>query len=104
MLSETVINKLLEMGGKRWTKGAMDRVYFSCNFLDCEFEYYKTGNVKRAYHKGERMSNADGGRCKAAKSYIDVKTGEATSTMTYLQESLQERLQQALQGEAGINA
>ena len=104
MLSENVINKLLEMGGKRWIKGTMDRIYFNCSCLDCEFDYYKTGNIKAAYHKGERMSNADGGRCKAAKSYIDVKTGEATSTMIYLQESLQERLEQALQGEVSINA
>ena len=72
MLSENVINNLLEMGGKRWIKGTMDRIYFNCSFLDCEFEYYKTG--------------------------------EATSTMIYLQESLQERLEQALQAEAVVNA
>lgn len=54
------------------------------------------GNIHTAYHKGERMSNADGYRCKAAKSYIDVKTGEAKSTQAYLQVSLDERLAEAL--------
>ena len=96
MLTDTQIAKLIEMGGKRWIKGNMDRIYFNCSALDCEFEYYKTGNIHTAYHKGERMSNSDGYRCKAAKSYIDVKTGEAKSTQVYLQVSLDERLAEAL--------
>ena len=69
---------------------------FNCGALDCEFRYYKTGNIAEAWHKGERMSNSNGYRCKAAKSYIDVKTGEAKSTQAYLQVSLDERLAEAL--------
>lgn len=99
MLSEKVINKLLELGGNRWTKGTIDRIYFNCGALDCAFEYYKTGSIKAAYHKGDRMSNSDGYRCKNAKSYIDIKTGEASSTNDYLQESLEDRLAEALKAE-----
>ncbi len=96
MLSEKQIAKLEELGGKRWIKGNMDRIYFNCDALDCEFRYYKTGNISEAWHKGEKMNNSDGYRCKAAKSYIDVKTGEAKSTQAYLQVSLDERLAEAL--------
>lgn len=96
MLTDTQIAKLEELGGKRWIKGNMDRIYFNCSALDCEFRYYKSGRIAEAWHKFDKISNSDGYRCKAAKSYIDVKTGEAKSTEACLQVSLDERLAEAL--------
>lgn len=100
MLSDAVINKLIELGGNRWTKGSMDRIYFNPCMLDVRFEYYDTGNIKRCYHKDCLCSNHQGRHIKAAKSYVDVKTGQAISDNDHLLESLQDRLAEAMQADA----
>ena len=75
MLNESTIKALEEKGFSRWTKGNFDRLYISASTLGLECGYYKTGNIKWAEFDGERISNSQGYRYKAAKTYIDVKTG-----------------------------
>ncbi len=96
MLNNEQIAKLEELGGNRWQVKDMDRLYFNCRDLGCEFEYYKTGSIRAAYHEGTRCSNSEGYRMKGAKSYIDVKTGEAHSTHDWLLDSLQKKLEEVL--------
>ena len=49
------------LGGKRWTKNAMDRVYFNgevnAKMIGFSYSSYKTGNVSSASLRGESISN-----------------------------------------------
>ena len=47
-MSEKDIAKLLEAGGKRWSKYGKDRIYIDVETLGLEVSYYKTGNVSHA--------------------------------------------------------
>ena len=68
------IEELENKGFNRWTKGAMDRLYFNVEkseYLDVD--YYKSGNVSSAYLEGERISNAEAYRIMSVKCFIDLK-------------------------------
>ena len=78
-LSEERIAELEEKGFKRWTKGNMDRLYINAAQLGLDCDYYKTGNISGAEFQGERISNCEARRMKAAKTYIDINTGKARS-------------------------
>lgn len=74
----SVIDRVAEfekMGFNRWTKGNMDRLYINARDLGliCEIRR-RTGSISAAYFKGERISNSEGGRMRAAKTFIDIKT------------------------------
>lgn len=74
-LTEEKIARLEEKGFKRWTKGNMDRLYINAAMLGLNCEYYNTGNVRSAWFNGASISNCEARRMKAAKTYIDIKTG-----------------------------
>lgn len=75
MMSEKDIAKLLEAGGKRWSKYGKDRIYIDVETLGLEVSYYKTGNVSNAAWQGEGISNADGRRLLGSKVYVDCADG-----------------------------
>ena len=78
-LTEERINELVKMGFTRWTKGNYDRLYINASTLGLDCTYYKTGNISGATFGDHSISNAEARRMKAAKTYIDVKTGKAHS-------------------------
>ena len=90
MLNEQTIKALEAKGFKRWTKGNYDRLYINAEALGLECEYYKTGNISSSSFKGERISHSQAYRYKAAKTYIDVATGNLLGTSPTLKEAAQE--------------
>lgn len=96
MMDDVLIAKLIAKGGKRWTKGKHDRIYFGATKLGLRVEYYNTGNVRQGYFNGEPMiSNSETRRYLSAQTYIDVKTGEITSDYDCLGQALTELVDQA---------
>ena len=99
-LSNEIIKALEEKGFKRWTKegrnGIMDRLYINATKLGLELTYYKTGNISGAWFNGERLSNCQGRRWQAAKTWIDIETGEVHSDVDDLQDAAQELLDEAV--------
>lgn len=79
MLTQEQIDKLTEVGFKRWQKGNLDRLYINATQLGLVCTYYNTGNISSAELNGERLSNSEGRRMKNAKTFIDVKTGSLFS-------------------------
>lgn len=94
-MTDTMIAKLEAKGGKRWIKGSMDRMYFNATVLGLELEYYKTGNICDASFRGTGLSNSMGGRYKAAKTYIDLATGDVHSDFDCLADAVRELIAQA---------
>ena len=71
---------LLEAKGfKRWTKAGFDRMYINASALGLDCDYYKTGNISGATFRGNHVSNCEARRMKAAKTYVDIKTGTVHS-------------------------
>lgn len=108
MMTNEMIAKLEAKGGKRWTKGNMDRMYFNATALGLELDYYKSGNICDAYFKGEKISNAKGGRYACAKTYVDLSTGMVCGTCEELTEVVREivadtETELAAEAEAGKN-
>lgn len=97
MLNEKIIKALEAKGFNRWTKGNYDRLYINAKELGLECTYYKTGNISSAYFNGEQISNSQGYRYKAAKTYIDVNTGKVRSDYPTLQDSAEHLLNEAEQ-------
>lgn len=93
MMNEKMIEKLAAKGFNRWTKGKYDRMYINAKDLNLDCEYYKTGNIHSATFRGEGVSNSEAYRMKAAKTYIDITTGEVVSDNRYLKEAAEEVLE-----------
>src|SRR5690606_27593466 len=76
---------LVEIGGSRWQKGEMDRVYFNdlADRFGLRASFYGTGNVSSASLNGEKISNTKATRMLAgfslAKFWFDVPAGEFQS-------------------------
>lgn len=87
-LATETIKKLVAAGGNRWQKGTFDRIYFNASALGLRCEYYNSGNISGAWFNGEMCSNSCGRRLKAAKTFVDVATGEIVSTESMLLEAL----------------
>lgn len=88
-----IIDRIAELeavGFKRWTKNGMDRLYINAGALGLVCQYYKTGNIMDAKFNGEQISNSEGYRMKAAKTYIDIKTETVHSDNTKLREAAAE--------------
>ena len=81
------IEELEKLGFNHWEKGTFNRLYINATFIGLECEYYKTGNIASATFNGERISNSQGYRYKAAKTYIDVETEKVYSTYPELAEA-----------------
>lgn len=74
--SSISIEALEKKGFSRWTKGDMDRLYFSLEKSGAlELDYYKSGNLRSADLEGERISNAEACRLLAVKCFIDLNNG-----------------------------
>ena len=96
MLSIEAIEALEARGFSRWQKGAYDRLYINARDLGLVCSYYKTGSIKAAEFRGEEISNSQGYRYKAAKTYIDVTTGKVHSDFDELEDAAQEILDEVL--------
>lgn len=87
MKESIVIERLEAYGAKRWQSGDDDRLYFSeqvkRDALQLELLFYGTGNVSKAYLRGDAISNREGRRLMNAlretRAYLDLKTGEIAS-------------------------
>lgn len=70
---------MVAIGGSRWTKNDMDRVYINnwARFIGLEVSTYNTGNISSATLDGERISNSEAGRLlgMVEKVYFDVTDG-----------------------------
>lgn len=80
-ITANIIEKLEEMGAKRWTKGNHDRLYLSncgAEIIGLEVSRYNSGNISSATLNGETISNSNAYYVLAAfeKAYIDLATGE----------------------------
>lgn len=89
-LSKKQIAALEEKGFRRWTKGNRDRLYINAEDLGLEVSTFKTGNVFSAYYRGEEISNKRGSEMRAAKTYIDIETGELHATNWTLEQDAQQ--------------
>lgn len=73
----SIAEKLIALGGNRWTKGGHDRVYFNNanEMVGVEATYYKTGNLSSVTVKGEFVSNNKGRRYLGALdgAYVDLE-------------------------------
>lgn len=67
------INALENVGFKRWQKGSYDRLYISAGKLGLKMDENGTSFM------GDPIDSKEGQRMKAAKTYIDVHTGEVFS-------------------------
>ena len=90
------ITALEAKGFNRWTKGNMDRLYINARDLGLVCSYYKTGNISAAYFNGELISNSQGARYKAAKTFIDVKTGTVYSDYPTLKEAAEKIMMEVI--------
>ena len=90
MLTNDQIAALEAKGFNRWTKGNLDRLYINASQLGLVCSYYNTGNVCHAEFDGHHISNCEARRMKAAKTFIDVKSGRVYSDNPSLEEAAQE--------------
>jgi hypothetical protein len=71
---------LTAIGGRRWQKNGMDRIYLNDahQYLGLEVNRYKSGNISSAWLDDEKISNSEAGRIAAAmdKVFYDLTTGE----------------------------
>jgi len=89
-LTNEMIAALEAKGFNRWTKGSMDRLYINAAQLGLVCDYYNTGNIRKAIFNGDQVSNSEGYRMKAAKTFIDIATGELFGTNKYLKDAAEE--------------
>lgn len=80
-ITAKAIERLEEMGAKRWTKGNHDRLYLSncgAEIIGLEVSRYNTGNISSATLNGEKISNSKAYDVLSSfeKAYIDLSTGE----------------------------
>lgn len=90
MLPESKIAELIQKGFSRWTKGNLDRLYINAAQLGLVCDYYNTGNVKHAEFRGAEISNCEARRMKAAKTFVDIKTGCVHSDNHSLEQAARE--------------
>lgn len=89
-MTSEMIEKLEKAGFKRWTKGDKDRLYVNAKELGLELSYYKTGNVSSAWFCGDSISNSEGRRLQAAKTYIDLTSDTIISDEARLAQKVAE--------------
>lgn len=75
------------IGGNRWQRGDMDRVYINnwAQFAGLETSHYGTGNISGATYQDENISNRQAGLIAGAigKVWCDVTTGKLHATWGY---------------------
>lgn len=74
------VDTMTAIGGRRWQKNGMDRVYLNDfeTVPGLELGHYKSGNIHYAYLDDEKISNTEGGRLATAvdKVYFDATDGK----------------------------
>lgn len=95
-ISAKMVEVLKEMGANEWHKGNYNRLYLNeavDALIGLETECYKSGNIKSAWLKGERISNAEAGRIieRTCKAYIDLDTMELVSVNELLISAISEK-------------
>ncbi|WP_371099896.1 hypothetical protein [Streptomyces sp. PU_AKi4] len=74
------VETMTAIGGRRWQKNGMDRVYLNDfeTVPGLELDHYKSGSISYATLDGEKVSNAEGGRLATAvdKVYYDATDGK----------------------------
>lgn len=88
MMKQSTVDKLVEMGATRWTKGGKDRLYLNDagrDIVGLELVRYNNGNISCARLDGEVIRNSDGGRIStwAGGAYIDLTTDELVMGTIY---------------------
>jgi hypothetical protein len=74
--TDTMIAKLESVGGSRWTKGGMDRMYFELSdLLGITIDTYKSGNIASATRNGATISNSKAGKFLEGKIWYDLADG-----------------------------
>lgn len=81
IMKNEAINALENAGFKRWRKGGYDRLYISAAKLGLKIDEYGTTFM------GDPIDDKEGQRMKAAKTYVDVHTGEVFSGNDMLEEA-----------------
>jgi hypothetical protein len=68
------------IGGNRWQKNGMDRVYINdwAEFADIDVAHYNTGNISSASYQGEGISNSQAYKLLGSidKVWFDAETGK----------------------------
>lgn len=80
-ITESNLEKLIEMGANRWQKAGYDRLYLSgagAELMGLERYYYNSGNVSSAYLNNEKISNSESHRIAStySRAYINLETGK----------------------------
>lgn len=74
------VETMTAIGGRRWQKNGLDRVYLNqfATVPGLELDYYKSGNISGASLDGDLISNAEGGRLATAvdKVYFNATDGK----------------------------
>lgn len=70
----------IKLGGRRWQRGSMDRIYFShwSEHAGLELIHYNSGGICAATWQGQSISNAQAGKILDSihKFYFDVADGK----------------------------
>ena len=92
--------RLIQAGGRRWTKAGHNRIYFNnlAELYGMQFDTYNTGNICWATVDGERISNNSARQIlsmlSAARVWYDCNTGRVEAKG--LSERAHERIMAAL--------
>ena len=74
------VENMTAIGGNRWQRGTMDRVYFNnwAELAGIETDHYNTGNISWAAYQGEAISNSQARKLLGSidKVYFDAATGK----------------------------
>jgi len=85
-LSQTMEDRLVELGMYVWEKGANRRIYIKAHHYETVFglkvQHYKTGNIKSATLNGQEISNNKAYNLCSTASYFDCNTQQFVSNMT----------------------
>ena len=79
IITDTMVESLQAKGFRRWQKNGKDRLYIDATTLGLSYTRYSTGNISSAAFHGDSISNAEGRRMLAAKTYIDLVNGTIVS-------------------------
>ena len=83
-MTEEMIKNLIEKKGfKRWTKGDKDRLYIQAYELPFVKTNWKKNGKKTLSLFGEELSYTKSSQLNHAQFYIDVKTGEAVTSIEW---------------------
>lgn len=81
------VETMTAIGGNRWQRGDMDRVYLNnwTTLAGLETSRYGTGNISGATYQGDGISNRQAGLIAGAidKVWFDVATGKVQGTYGY---------------------